>query len=349
MTPWLSPEFDDHEQVCAFSDAATGLRAIVAIHNTVRGPAIGGTRFLHYAEDRLALDDALRLSRAMSYKCALAGVNAGGGKAVVIGDPALLKTRDLLHAYGRMLNRIGSSFATGEDVGMAVADVETMREVSPYVGGTASVGAGDPSVHTAKGVFAGLRAVLATRFGGAGFSGVRIAVQGLGNVGWRLCELLHQAGATLIVADVDQVRVDRATVQFGATAASTETIHAAAVDIFAPCALGGVVNAATLGEIKAQAVAGAANNQLAAPEFGGALHERGILFAPDFVMNAGGVIGSIRELNTIPGRTPMDVEDTNAALDRIHDRLIEIFARSRDERRPPEAVALDLARALIGR
>src|SRR5579862_7758080 len=177
MNLWNSLEFDDHEQVCLFSARDSGLRAIVAIHSTALGSAAGGTRFMAYTSDSDALDDALRLSRAMSYKCALAGLPCGGGKAVIIGDPNTVKSKPLLHAYGHFLNRIGSTFATGEDVGMSVADVETVREVSPFVGGTSKEGAGDPSIHTATGVVHGLRAVLQRRFSRDSFAGVSIAIQ----------------------------------------------------------------------------------------------------------------------------------------------------------------------------
>ena len=349
MIAWHSDEFDEHEQVCAFSEPETGLRAITAIHSTRLGPAIGGTRFFPYANDGLALDDALRLSRAMSYKCALAGLNWGGGKAVIIGDPRELKTEKLLHAYGRMLNRIGTCFATAEDVGMSVADMEIIKQVSPYVAGTASAGAGDPSVHTAKGVVAGLRAVIETRFGKTGFAGIKIAIQGLGGVGWAVAALLHEARAQLTVSDIRAEKVNAAVEQFGAHAEPVESAHRSDVDIFTPCAMGGIINRETFSEIKAAAVAGAANNQLAAPEFGIALRDRGILFAPDYVINAGGVIGGVAELSKIPGRMPITCEDTDVALGRIHDRLLDIFAQSEADHLPPEAIAANLARRLIGR
>ena len=205
----MSKEFDDHEQVCQFSDPKTGLRAIVAIHSSVRGPAAGGTRFFDYANDDLALDDALRLSRAMSYKSALAGLPVGGGKAVILGDPRRIKNTPLLQAYGRFINRIGASFATGEDVGMTLSDLETIREVCPYAGGT-SAGAGDPSIHTAVGCDAwpARRADEGPRPGG--LQGVSVAVQGLGSVGWGLAERLHAEGATLTVADIRPEVVQRA-------------------------------------------------------------------------------------------------------------------------------------------
>jgi leucine dehydrogenase len=347
MTAWQSPEFDSHEHVSFFSDAETGLRAVVAIHSTALGPAVGGTRFRTYPTETMAVDDALRLSRAMSYKCALAGLPLGGGKAVIIGDPANLKTEPLLKAYGGFLNRVGDRFSTGEDVGFTLADCEIIRSVSPYVAGTDSRGAGDPSIHTALGAFHGLRAVLETRFDRPDFDGVHVAVQGLGSVGWRLCEYLHAAGARLSVADVDHVKVARAEGTFDAAAVAPNAIHAVEADIYAPCALGGVVNADTLPDIRAKAIAGAANNQLASREIGAALQARGILYAPDYVINAGGVVGAVEELATIPGRRFDGVQPVERRLERIHDRLIEIFGRARQEGVTPEATAMRMAREMI--
>lgn len=348
MSAWTSPEFDDHEQVCQFADPGTGLRAIVAIHSTARGAAAGGTRFRAYDGEQAALDDALRLSRAMSYKSALAGLPVGGGKAVIMGDPGRLKTPALLHAYGRFLNRIGDTFATGEDVGMTVRDMETIREVSPYAGGT-SHGAGDPSVHTADGVMHGLRAVLERQFGREDFAGVRVAIQGLGAVGWGLAERLHAAGARLVVADVRQDVAARAVARFGAEVLPPDAIHAAEVDIYCPCALGGVITERTAEEIRARAVAGAANNQLASPAAGAALAARGVLYAPDYVINAGGVISGLEEFFSMPGRSGSEPTPLAERLARIHDRLAEIFERATREGRTPEATAEQMARELIGR
>jgi len=348
MSVWVSPEFDDHEQVCFFSDEATGLRAIVAIHSTARGPAAGGTRFKSYASDAEALDDALRLSRAMSYKSALAGLPVGGGKSVILGDPAVLKSRPLLHAFGGYIDRIGRHYATGEDVGISVADIETVNEVTPFVGGT-SIGSGDPSIHTAVGVMHGLRAVLEDRFGRDDFSGVRVAVQGLGAVGWGVAERLHTAGAKLVVADIRPEQVQRAVDAFGAASTATDTIHQADVDVFAPCALGGGITERTAGEIRARAVAGAANNQLATPAAGEALAARGILFAPDYVLNAGGIISGVEATAGMPGRAEVSFPPLATSLAAIHDRLAEIFMRARSEGRTPEATAERMARELIGR
>lgn len=348
MSIWESPEFDAHEQVCFFSDEETGLRAIVAIHSTKLGPAAGGTRFKAYDKDSLAVDDALRLSRAMSYKSALAGLPVGGGKAVIIGDPARIKSRALLHAYGRFINRIGSHFATGEDVGMSVADMDTVSEVTSFVGGT-SAGNSDLAAHTATGVMHGLRAVLETRLGRSDFAGVRVAVQGLGAVGWGVAERLHAAGAQLVVADIRADQVERAVQQFGAATAPPERIHAEAVDIYAPCALGGVINLDSVPEIRASAVAGAANNQLASAEAGERLAARDILFAPDYVVNAGGIISGLAAASAMPGRARLDFPPIEESLAAIHTRLREIFARSSSEHRPPEAVAETMAREIIGR
>jgi leucine dehydrogenase len=348
MSIWSSPEFDDHEQVCLFSDRKTGLRAIVAIHSTYLGPAIGGTRFKSYESDELAFDDALRLSRAMSYKAALAGMPVGGGKSVIIGDPGTIKNRELLHAYGRFIDRIGGSYATGEDVGMNVADIDTMAEVTRFVGGT-SAGAGDPSVHTAEGCIHGLRAVLRSRFDSDSFQGVRVAIQGLGAVGWRIAERLHAAGAMLVVADVRAEAAERAVHDFGATRLPSEMIHRAEVDIYAPCALGGVITESSAAEIRAKAVAGAANNQLASPQAGAVLAERSILFAPDFVLNAGGLISGLEAASNMPGRNRIQVAPLAERLAAIRDRLLEIFHRSRADALAPEVTAERMARQIIGR
>lgn len=348
MSIWESAEYDAHEQLCFFSDEETGLRALVAIHSTALGPAAGGTRFKPYASDSLAVDDALRLSRAMSYKSALAGLPVGGGKAVIIGDPAKIKDRALLRAYGKFLNRIGSHFATGEDVGMSVADMDIVSEVSPYVGGT-TAGRSDLAAHTATGVLHGLHAVLNRRFGCGDFGGVRIAVQGLGAVGWGVAERLHAAGAELLVADVRAEQAERAQRELGATIIDPEEIHAQPVDIYAPCALGGVINRDSIGELRAGAVAGAANNQLANAEAGEQLMQRGILFAPDYVINAGGIISGLASAPAMPGRAMPALRPIEQSLAAIGPRLALIFDRSAAEGRPPQVTAEAMAREIIGR
>jgi leucine dehydrogenase len=347
MIPWHSDNFDQHEQVTAFTDSRTGLRAIVAVHSTTLGPAVGGTRFFPYADDAAALDDVLRLSRAMSFKCALAGVPSGGGKAVIIGDPHRLKTRELLLAFAGKLNVTGQTFATGEDVGVSLADCEVMAEVTPYVAGTRTRGGGDPSQHTADGVVEGLLAVAGARFGRDRLQGLRVAVQGLGSVGWALCQRLAQQGVELIVADLDAARVHACVDAFAATAELPDRIHAAEADIFSPCAMGGVITEIRAQEIKAAAVAGAANNPLSSAEAGRTLHRRGVLFAPDFVINAGGVIGAIDEFCHMPGRPPAPAGAVAERLKTIRSRLFEIFRLSEASGEPPTVVAEQMAREII--
>lgn len=348
MGVWESAEFDQHEQVCSFWDEGTGLRAIVAIHSTALGPAAGGTRFKPYDSESEATDDALRLSRAMSYKSALAGLPIGGGKAVIIGDPRTLKTPALLHAYGRFIDRIGSVFATGEDVGMTVADMETINEVTPFVGGT-SAGAGDPSIHTAAGIMHGLRAVIERAFGFSDFHDLNIAIQGLGAVGWGVATRLHKTGARLTVADVRQEQVDRAVAEFGAQVAAPDAIALIDADVFCPCALGGVITEAVAQQLTVKAVAGAANYPLATPEAGAILARRGILYAPDYVINAGGIISGLEVCNSLPGRPTVTFLPLEERLTGIYDRLRQIFERSEREHCRPDAMAERIARELIGR
>jgi leucine dehydrogenase len=347
MEFWQSAEFDEHEQVSLLSDAQTGLKAIVAIHSTALGPAAGGTRFKNYDSEALALDDALRLSRAMSYKSALAGLPCGGGKAVIIGDPGRLKSTPLLHAYGRFINRMNGWFATGEDVGVSVADVDVIGEVSRFVGGTSRDG--DTSAFTADGYLQGLAAVIEHRFARRECKGLRVAVQGLGAVGRGIAERLHERGAELTVADVREERVREAVQKFGARAVPPASIHAADVDVFAPCALGGIVHTESVGEIRAAAVAGAANNQLATPQAGKMLAARGILFAPDYVINAGGIIGSMEAYYQAHGRDSSALAPIGERLAGIGSRLKQIFVRSRRDALTPELTAEAIAREIIGR
>ncbi|QIB64601.1 Glu/Leu/Phe/Val family dehydrogenase [Kineobactrum salinum] len=348
MSVWSSGEFDDHEHINFISDPETGLRAIVAIHSSVLGPAVGGTRFKAYANEQLAVDDALRLSRAMSFKCALAGLPTGGGKAVIIGDPDKIKSRALLHAYGRFLNRIGPQFYTGEDVGMPNSDLRIVGEVNQSLASVTGE-AGDPSVHTAIGVMHGLQAVLEHSLQRESFDGVRVAVQGLGAVGWRVAEKLHEAGARLTVCDVRHDVVTKAVELFGAAVASPDRIHAADVDIYVPCALGGVITQTTACEIQAKAVAGAANNQLACAEAGQMLMSRNILYAPDYVMNAGGVISGLNEICRMQGSSDKVFPPLADRLVAIYTRLQGIFEDVQREGLAPEVVAERTARAIIAR
>ena len=284
------PAFDGHEQVLSIDDEASGLKAIISIHDTRLGPALGGCRMWSYDSDKAALHDALRLSRAMTFKNALAGLALGGGKSVIIGDARTEKTPAKLLAFARALDSLEGRYLTAEDVGIGVADIELMRTVTAHVRGIPEGGVGDPSPHTAYGVFCGLKATAAIVLGSDDLAGVRVAVQGLGNVGSNLACLLHEAGAQLVIADIRQDAIDRAVDRFGAEVIEPDRAHAADVDIFSPCALGAILNARTIPQIRAKAVAGSANNQLETIDDGERLRQHGIVYAPDYVINAGGVI-----------------------------------------------------------
>jgi leucine dehydrogenase len=295
MTPFDLLDFDAHESVHFFSDPASGLEAIVAVHSTTRGPAAGGCRFWSYPDRGAALTDALRLARGMSYKNALAGLPLGGGKAVVLRPAGDFDRAALFAAFGRAVESLGGRYVTAEDVGTTVADMRSIAGATRYVGGLANgagLAGGDPSPSTAWGVFLGLHEAWSQLRGGRGgeLAGVRVAVQGLGGVGYNLCRQLHAAGARLVVADLDPERLRRAVAEFGATPVAAAEILGADVDILSPCALGAVLDEASIPRIRAALVAGAANNQLATPEDGERLRRRGILYAPDYVINAGGII-----------------------------------------------------------
>ena len=313
--------FDNHEVVAFGRDVASGLRCIVAIHNTVRGPALGGTRMWNYETEDQAITDALRLSRGMTYKAAVANLPYGGGKAVIIGDPRTQKTEALLLAYGRFVESLNGRYITAEDVGTTVADMDIVRQETGYARGL-SAGHGNPSPATAYGVFMAIRAAVRYRFGGDDLSNLTVAVQGLGNVGSRLCAYLAEAGARLIVADVRKEAVRKAVRELGASSVAPEEIFEAQADVFAPCALGAVINDDTIPRLKADIVVGAANNQLAEPHHGEQLRRRGILYAPDYVANAGGLYDVAYE------GTGMSSDEVLKPVASIGDTLIDIFARA---------------------
>ncbi|WP_457580376.1 Glu/Leu/Phe/Val family dehydrogenase [Ensifer canadensis] len=337
------PGFDAHEQVWLGRDTERGLEAIVAVHTTVLGPALGGTRIWPHVSFEAGVTDALRLSRGMSFKSAIAGLALGGGKAVIIADPKTEKTPAMLAAYAEMLNALVGQYITAEDVGMTLADADFLAERTPNVSGTTKGGSGNPSPFTALGTFLGLKAALRHRAGSDNLEGIRVAVQGLGSVGWALCQKLHAEGAKLTVSDLDQARTARAAEELGATVVEGQAIIAADVDIFAPCALGGVLSAVTIPLLRATIVAGAANNQLATAADGERLRERGILYAPDYVINAGGVINVAAEIGS--GR--YSVDDVMVRVDRIPITLTRIFARAEEEGRTTDAVAETIAREII--
>lgn len=325
MPIFTSPDFDDHRHVLFCRDAATGLKAIIAIHDVTRGPALGGCRMWPYAGEEEAVRDVLRLSRGMTYKSALAGLPLGGGKSVILGDSRKDKTPALFQAFGRFVDSLGGRYIAAEDVGTSVADIEAMRQATRHVAGIAK-GGGDPSPVTAHGVFQGIRAAAKAKLGRDDLAGLRVAVQGLGHVGFDLARRLHAAGARLIVADIDPARTARAAADFAAEILPADRIHAADADIFAPCALGAVLNDRTIPEIQARIVAGSANNQLAEERHAGMLRKRGILYAPDYAINAGGIINIHHEMKGEYNRA--------AALrqvEGIYDTLLDIVARAEAE------------------
>lgn len=346
MTVYRDAAAPGYERVLRCEDPRSGLNAVIAVHDTTLGPALGGCRMWRYAGAAEATEDALRLARGMTFKAAAAGLPLGGGKAVVMGDPRRDKTPELFRAFGRMVERLGGAYVTGEDVGVSVADMEQARRETRHVAGLAA-GSGDPSPVTAAGVLHGIRAAVRRRLGAAGPEGLTVAVQGLGHVGYALCGMLRAAGARLVVADVDADRAARAAAEFDARAVAPEEIFAAGADVFAPCALGGAVNRRTRGLIEAAVVAGAANNQLAAPEDGRALHRRGILYAPDYVINAGGLMNVSWDVLR-PGE-PYDRARALADTARIGASLDSIFAASARRGLPPEAVADEIALARLAR
>ena len=335
-----APGFDDHELVVFGRDSASGLKAIVAIHDTTLGPALGGCRMWPYASEDEALADVLRLSRAMTYKHALADTGQGGGKAVVIGDSKTDKTPALMRALGRLVNTLGGRYVTAEDVGTSVADMDEVRRATRHVAGYSEGGSGDPSPVTAYGVVRGIGAAVRHKLDRADLGGLKVAVQGVGHVGYALCGYLSEAGARLFVSDIDDGALRRALEAYSAVAAAPEEIHGLDVDVFAPCALGGALNDATIPRIRASIVAGAANNQLAGAGHGRDLAERGILYAPDYVINAGGVIN-------ISLANDYDRDRAMRKAEKIYDTLAQIFRRADADGLPTDQVADRMARERI--
>jgi leucine dehydrogenase len=318
---------DEYEEVVFFHDPPTGLRAIVAIHSTALGPALGGTRFYPFASEEDALRDVLRLSRGMTYKAAAAGLDLGGGKAVIIGDPKRDKTEELLRAYGRFIDSLGGRYITAEDVGTAREDMDILRRETGWVTGVSKRlgGSGDPSPVTAWGTFQGLRACIEEGLQSQSFEGLRVVVQGVGKVGFHLAKHLVEAGSKVTVADVDVDAVGRAVRDLGVETVEPEKAHAVECEILAPCAMGGIIRDDTLPDLKCRIVAGSANNQLERPEHGDVLGNQGILYAPDFVINAGGLINVSDELQGY------DRERAMTRVEGIYRTLREVFRLSRTE------------------
>lgn len=340
-------DFDDHELVVFGRDAKTGLRSIVAVHSSRLGPAAGGCRMWPYASTAAAVTDVLRLSRGMSYKNALAGLPFGGGKAVIIGDSRTAKTPELFEAYGRFIDSLGGRYITAEDVGTTIADMEQVARCTRYVSGLGrrNGGAGgDPGPKTALGVFLGIKAAVRFRMGRSDLEDISVAVQGVGGVGYHLCRLLAAEGARLRAADVRCAAIERVRDELGATAVQPEAVLTEDVDVLAPCALGAILSSDTVPHLRARIVAGAANNQLAEDKDGLALQQAGVTYAPDYVINAGGIISVAREY--LGESTEAQVM---AEIHGIPVRLTEIFERARREKQPTNAVADAMARDRIGR
>lgn len=337
MTIFNSKHFDNHETVLFFKDQDTGLKAIIAIHDTTLGPALGGTRMWNYENEEEALTDVLRLSRGMTYKSALAGLNLGGGKSVIIGNPRSEKTPDLFRAFGRAVGRLNGDYIAAEDVGTSVQDLEWARQATPHIAGIAEGGSGDPSPATAWGVFNGLLAAARYRLKVENLQGLTVSVQGLGHVGYGLCQHLHEAGAKLIVTDIYEKSIEKAVNEFGALAVTPDQILDQDVDIFAPCALGAVLNDTSIPRLKTKVIAGAANNQLADLRHGSVLQDRNILYAPDYAINAGGIILISHEGPNFNRETAM------AQVADIHNTLLNIFSRADAEKRPTQDIADQIA------
>ena len=313
-----------HEQVTMYSDPETGLRGIIAIHDTTLGQSCGGTRMWPYASEADALADALRLSQAMTYKSAAAGLNLGGGKGVIIGDPHTDKTEGLLRAWGRFVDTLGGRYLTTTDVGTTGRDLESVHQETEHVVGldTTLGGSGDTSIMTGLGVYMGMRACAAHAWGSDSLRGRRIAMQGFGKVASKTAEHLLEEDAQIFATDISEAALDKAR-QMGVKVVSHDEIYDVDCDIFAPCALGGIINAETIDRLNCSIVAGGANNQLATPEDGEELHRRGIIYAPDFLINAGGIINAAAEIGQ-----PYNPERSRQQTERIYEQMAAVLTTS---------------------
>jgi len=339
MAVFSLSDFADHEQVVFVSDDKSGLKAIIAVHNSNLGPALGGCRMWPYASEEEAVRDVLRLSRGMTYKSAMANLKLGGGKSVIIGNPRTQKTPELLAAFARALEQLNGRYIAAEDSGTSVADMKYMTQFTQHVAGIhdkpsdEGTRSGDPSPATAYGTFIGIKAAVKEKLGRDSLEGLRVAVQGVGNVGFDLARQLKAAGAQLWVTDIHREPLLQAGKELGATVVAPDEIFGLDVDVFAPCALGAILNDSTIPQLKAKVVAGASNNQLAEPRHGVELMKRGILYAPDYVINAGCIIDVYHE------RIGFDRAALLKHIEGIHDNLMEVFERARKEERPTGEVA----------
>jgi len=346
-SPWEYPDFDDHEIVHFVTDRASGLRAVICVHSTHLGPGAGGVRFWHYAESADALRDALRLSRGMSFKNAMAGLPLGGGKAVILADDARTKTPEMLEAYGRAVERLGGAYVTAEDVGVGVPDLVEVSKHTRFVSGLpvgeGAVG-GDPGPHTSYGVYLGVRAAARRALGKDSLAGLHIAIQGAGSVAGGLARLAAKDGARISVADIDGARAQRVADEVAGSVVSPDSIMTLDADILSPNALGAILTEESIAALRVPVVAGGANNQLATPADGQRIHERGILYAPDYVINAGGIINVSTEY-----LKDGDQETVRGRIEQIPERLERIWSDSVATGRNPAEVADAMAKKLIGR
>ena len=324
----------DYEQLILCQDKSTGLKAIIAIHDTTLGPALGGTRICEYESDEEAIEDALRLARGMTYKNAAAGLNLGGGKAVIIGDPKKIKSEALFRAFGRFVEGLNGRYITGEDMNATQEDASYINCETDYIVGL-ETGSGNPSPVTAYGVFIGIQAALNEVYGSDDLTGKTVAIQGLGAVGRRLAERLHEAGAKLYVTTRDKAKIDKAVAELNATAVGPDEIYGVECDVFSPCARGAIINDKTINQFKCKIIAGAANNQLAESRHGDMLHEKGILYVPDYIINSGGVINIIDDIS---GRE-YNRENAMKNTARIYDSCKKVFEIAKRDNIPTHKAA----------
>ncbi|WP_026906639.1 branched-chain amino acid dehydrogenase [Paucisalibacillus globulus] len=344
MEIFKSMEVYDYEQLVFCQDKNSGLKAIIAIHDTTLGPALGGTRMWTYETEEEAIIDALRLARGMTYKNAAAGLNLGGGKTVIIGDPRIDKNPEMFRAFGRYVQGLNGRYITAEDVGTTEEDMDLIHMETDFVTGVSaetSGSSGNPSPVTAYGVYRGIKAAALEAFGDDSLEGKTVAVQGVGNVAYALCEYLHKEGAKLVVTDINKAAANRAVEAFDAKAVDPNDIYDVDCDIYAPCALGATINDDTIPRLKAKVVAGSANNQLKTTEHGDILYEKGIVYAPDYVINAGGVINVADELNGYNQARAMKKVET------IYDSLRKVFEISKRDNIPTYLAADRMAEERI--
>ncbi|MDO6674557.1 leucine dehydrogenase [Tenacibaculum sp. 1B UA] len=336
--------FDNHEQIVFCNDEDTGLKAIIGIHNTTLGPALGGTRMWQYKSEWEALNDVLRLSRGMTYKSAITGLNLGGGKAVIIGDAKTQKNDALMRKFGEFVNSLSGKYITAEDVGMETRDMDIIREVTPHVTGVSENigGSGNPSPVTAYGVYMGMKAAAKYKFGTENLDGKKVLVQGVGHVGETLVKHITDEGAQVVLNDINEARLEELSKKYGANVVLGNDIFGLDVDIYAPCALGATINDESIAQLKAKVIAGAANNQLANElKHGTMLKDKGIAYAPDFLINAGGIINVYAEV------VGYDKAESLKRTENIYNTTLDIFNLSEKENITTHQAAFNIAQARI--